>query len=71
MKKFLIEVQNDPPGFNCFIDEVVLTGNEEELTYRINIDMEFVNSLNIHESFYHNKFKLIDEEHVDFPDYKI
>ena len=70
MSQFIIEVQNDR-RFNCYIDEVVVNGNREELTDRISSDIKFVNSLNIHESFYNNRFKLVDESHVEFPDYKI
>jgi len=68
MGQFLIKAE-DKHVF--FIDNIVLTGDKEKLTDRISRDFEFVNSLNIHESFYYNKFKLVDAESVEFPDYKI
>jgi len=68
MGQFLIKAE-DKHAF--FIDNIVLTGDKEKLTDRISRDFEFVNLLNIHESFYHNKFKLVDAESVEFPDYKI
>ena len=69
MGQFLIKAEDNK--HMVFIDGIVLIGDKEKLTDRMSRDFEFVNSLNIHESFYHNKFKLVDAESVEFPDYKI
>ena len=65
MSKFYIKVNDE-----MFIDEVILEGNEEELSEKMQ-NIEFVNSLDIHESFLYEKFSLVPVDDVDFPEYVI
>lgn len=65
--KYLIKVKTDGLIRNMFIDNAVLTGNKEELTLKLQ-DINYVNSLGIHESFFFNPLKLIPESEVDFPE---
>jgi len=69
-KSYLIRVDDlsEGPMSSCFIDDVILKGNKEALYEKLKC-MDFVKSLGFHESFYFEKFSLIPEDEVDFPDY--
>lgn len=69
--RYLIRVENlkNSPS-RVFIDNVVLEGEEKELYEKMK-DLNFVKTLDIHESFYFEKFKLVPENEVEFPEYKI
>lgn len=68
-KRYLIKVEphNGTPC-SCFIDKVVLTGEHDDLIEKMK-DINFVTSLGIHESFYFEKFSLVDKDSVEFPEY--
>jgi len=66
---FLIKVFDlDGPIETCFIDDVVLYGDKEQLYINL-LYPEFVKKTGIHESFYGKRFTLIPENEVDFPEY--
>jgi hypothetical protein len=68
-KRYLILVEGlKTIPSKVFIDDVVLKGNKEDLYEKLK-DMDFVKPLGIHESFYFEKFSLVPEDEVDFPDY--
>ncbi len=67
--RYLIEVyelKSSPSS--VFIDDVILEGEKEDLTIKMR-NIDFVKSLGIHESFYIEKFKLVLEDEVDFPEH--
>ena len=66
VKDFLIYI----PDHNCFIDDVYLYGTEDDLYEELK-NMDNVISLDIHEEFFFEKFELVPEDEVEFPDYKI
>ena len=70
-KKFLIKVINlEGSPKSVFIDDLVIEGNKYDLVEKLK-DLEYIKSLNIHESFWNYKFKLVPEDSIEFPGYMI
>jgi|SaaInlV_200m_DNA_2_1039689.scaffolds.fasta_scaffold16115_2 hypothetical protein len=70
-KKFLIEaIDLEKSPNSVFIDDIVIEGNEYDLVEKLK-DLEYIKSLNIHESFWNCEFKLVPEDSVEFPEYQI
>jgi len=63
-----INLEGSPKSI--FIDDIVLTGDKEELILKLK-DLNYVKSLNIHESFWNEELELVPEDSIDFPDYMI
>jgi len=61
-----INLEGSPKSI--FIDEIVLHGNKEELIIKLQ-DLNYIKSLNIHESFWNEKLELVPEDSVEFPEF--
>jgi len=69
MKKYLIEVPDKQTG-KCFIDNVVLEGDKEELMLKLQ-NIDYAISLGIHEDFWFLPYRLVLKDDIDFSNYRI
>lgn len=67
--RFLVKV-TDEKEHSMYIDDLVLEGDKEDLIAKMG-SLEFVTALGIHESFLFEKFTLVPEDSVEFPEHRI
>ena len=67
-KRYLILMTSTKIKF--FVDGVVLEGEKNELMRKLRSDTDFVRSLGISETIIGEKYKLVEEDTVAFPEEK-
>ena len=67
MDRYLIEVYGlSVTPKSIYIDGIVLEGEKSDLMEKMS-NIDYVESIGIHPSFFFEKFKLVKESDVDFP----
>ena len=67
-KNYLIKVKNlESNPSSVFIANIVLNGEKKDLYEKLT-DVDYVKSLNIHESFIGKEIELVQENSIAFPE---